>query len=251
MNRKFVFFLVSVLFFSCSSRKQLIYISDLNSENLNRIKYSHSKLEVGDILSIDVKTTIPEVSSAYKNVVNSASNENIMKIDGYIVNSYYNINYPILGEINVKNLSEEDLSQKITKLLVDEGHLKNPFVKVKCINSKFTVLGEVNNPGTFTNYEKNLNIFQALGYAGDLLITAKREDITLIREENGLRKTIKISLKDAELLGKSYYYIKNNDVIIVEPNYSKIKSAGFIGSPETIASISSLLLSITLLIINR
>ena len=107
------------------------------------------------------------------------------------------------------------------------------------------------SPGTYFNYENHLNIFQALGFAGDLLITAKRKNVKLIRQENGLRKTYEFSLNNNEIFDKPYYYIKSNDVIIVSPNYSKIKSAGFIGSPASIASISSLVLSITLLIINN
>ena len=123
--------------------------------------------------------------------------------------------------------------------------------KNNSVNSKFTVLGEVRNPGTFSYYDRNLNIFQALGYAGDITITGKRKNITLIREENGMRKVYDISLSKSELLNKPYYLIKNNDVIMVKPNFSKVKSAGFIGSPASIASVASLLLSVTLLILNK
>jgi polysaccharide export outer membrane protein len=156
-----------------------------------------------------------------------------------------------LGDISVENLSENKLAERIKKLLVDGEHLTNPHVKVRRVNSKFTVLGEVRNPGTFSYYDRNLNIFQALGYAGDITISGKRKNITLIREENGMRKVYDISLSKSELLNKPYYLIKNNDVIMVKPNFSKVKSAGFIGSPASIASVASLLLSVTLLILNK
>ena len=136
-------------------------------------------------------------------------------------------------------------------MLISQGHLKNPHVRVKKINRKFTVLGEVNMPGTYPNLNNNLNIFQAIGTAGDLLITAKRNNIKLIRVENGLSKTYTFSLSNSELFNKPYYNIKNNDIIIVEPNFSKIKSAGFIGSPSSLASLTSLILSITLLLLNK
>jgi polysaccharide export outer membrane protein len=90
-----------------------------------------------------------------------------------------------------------------------------------------------------------------LGYAGDLTIDGKRKDVKLIREENGTREVYTIELTKAELLNSSTYFIKNNDVIIVNPSFSKVKSAGFIGSPASVASIASLLLSITLLITNN
>ncbi len=140
--------------------------------------------------------------------------------------------------------------KKIAKILLDGGHLVSPTVSVRLLNGKFTVLGEVANPGTFTFLEKNLTLLQALG-AGDLTIDGKRKNITLIREVNGIRSVNKLDLTSKDILDNPSYYIRNNDVIIVNPNYNRIKSAGFIGSPQSIASISSILLSITLLIINK
>ena len=90
-----------------------------------------------------------------------------------------------------------------------------------------------------------------MGYAGDLTIDGKRKDVKLIREENGTREVYTIELTKSELLNSSTYFIKNNDVIIVNPSFSKVKSAGFIGSPASVASIASLLLSITLLLTNN
>ena len=119
------------------------------------------------------------------------------------------------------------------------------------MNFKFTVIGEVKFPGTFSFLDENINIFQALGYAGDLTINGKRKNITLLRDNKGTQKIYDINLTKSDIINKPYFYIKNNDVIIIEPNFSKVKSAGFIGSPASIASISSLLLSVTLLLINN
>ncbi len=135
--------------------------------------------------------------------------------------------------------------------MLDGGHLVSPMVSVRLLNGKFTVLGEVTNAGTYTFLDKNLTLLQAIGYAGDLTILGKRKNITLIREVDGIRYARKLDLTSKDILDNSSYYIRNNDVIIVNPNYNRIKSAGFIGSPQSIASISSILLSITLLIINK
>lgn len=247
--------LVNLILVSCSSNSQLVYLNDSVEDDFYKVDYSafNNNIEIGDILKIDIQTVIPEAAIAYNTYANktTAPNASILNIEGYVVNENKIINYPTLGEINVENLSENKLAERIKKLLVDEGHLTNPHVKVRRVNSKFTVLGEVRNPGTFPYYDRNLNIFQALGYAGDMTIEGKRKNITLIREENGMRKVYYISLSKSELLNKPYYLIKNNDVIMVKPNFSRVKSAGFIGSPSSIASISSLLLSITLLLINN
>ena len=254
MRNFFVFLLISSIFFSCSHKNQLTYIDNIKEGGISKVIFNNNNLiEIGDILKIEVKTAVSEVSEPYNNIdrFNNTYNSNKLILEGYIVEQDSTINYPVLGEISAVGLTTNELTTKLRNMLIEEGQLTNPYIKINKVNSKFTVLGEVKNPGTYFNYENQINIFQALGLAGDLLISAKRKNVKLIRQENGLRKTYEFSLNTNEIFDKPYYYIKSNDVIIVEPNYSKIKSAGFVGSPASIASISSLVLSITLLLINN
>ena len=254
MKNFILLLLVSSLFSSCSFKNQLTYVNNIKEGDLSKINFSKKKyIEIGDILKIDIKTAVSEVSAPFNNIenLNPSYNTNKFILDGYEVEKDSSINYPVLGKIIVVGLTTNELAFKLRNMLINEGQLTNPHIKIKKVNSKFTVLGEVRSPGTYFNYENQLNIFQAIGLAGDLLITAKRKNIKLIRQENGLRKTYVFSLNTREIFDKPYYFIKSNDVIIIEPNYSKIKSAGFIGSPASIATISSLVLSITLLLINN
>ena len=201
---------------------------------------------------LKINTAIALASAPYKNLdISSNQNSNTMVLEGLKVEQDSTINFPVLGKIRVVGFTTDELASNLREMLINTGQLTNPHIKINKLNSKFTVLGEVRDPGTFFNYEDHLNIFQALGFAGDLLITAKRSNIKLVRQENGLRKTYQFALNDSKIFDMPYYYIKSNDIIIVEPNFSKIKSAGFIGSPSSIASISSLILSITLLLINN
>ena len=249
--------LLLLIFSSCSTKNQLVYLKDSDKHSTNaQIDFTALKnsIEVGDILKIDVQTIVPEAAIPYNKITtNNASSQNldILKLEGYLVDDSKMINYPVLGKISVDGLDENELESVITQLLLEGNHLTNPTVKVRRVNSKFTVLGEVAKPGTYSYYDQHLNLFQALGYAGDLTIDGKRKDIKLIREENGTREVYTIELTKSELLNSSTYFIKNNDVIIVNPSFSKVKSAGFIGSPASVASIASLLLSITLLITNN
>ena len=256
MNKLYFLILSFLLLYSCSTRNQIVYINDSNTNLVNIVDTSTLKnyIEIGDILKIDVQTIVPEASFPYNSDglgQLSGTNLDILKLEGYLVNDFKIINFPVLGDISVESLTIYQLEKLISSLLVKGGHLTNPSVKIRRVNSKFTILGEVSKPGTFSYIDENLNIFQALGYAGDLTIDGKRNKINLIREKSGLRAVYKISLSESDLLSKPYYQIKNNDIIIVEPNFSKVKSAGFIGSPSTIASLASLLLSITLLILNK
>ena len=254
MKKFFLLLLISSLFFACSFKNQLTYVNNGKEGNISKIDFSKMNyIEIGDILKIEVKTAVSEVSAVYNNIsqFNPNYSANQLILDGFKVENDSTIDYPVLGKITVVGLTTNELAIKLRNMLVKEGQLTNPHIKINKVNSKFTVLGEVRNPGTYFNYENQLNIFQALGLAGDLLITAKRKNIKLIRQENSLRKTYEFSLNSDEIFNKPYYFIQSNDVIIIEPNYSKIKSAGFIGSPASIASISSLVLSITLLLINQ
>ena len=254
MRNFFILLLISSLFFSCSFKSQLTYVNNLKEGDLSKINFiTNNIIEIGDVLKIDVRTVVPEVSVPYNSLDKFSANQDASKLilEGYSVAKDSTINYPILGKINVVGITTNELAIKMRNILISEGQLANPYIKINKVNSKFTVLGEVRAPGTYFIYENHLNIFQALGFAQDLLISAKRKNVKLIRQENGLRKTYTFSLNDSQIFMKPYYYIKSNDVIIIEPNYSKIKSSGFIGSPASIASISSLVLSITLLLINN
>lgn len=254
--RKSIFIIVSFLMMSsCTSKRNITYLNGVD-EYLNTNIITHKipyTIQPDDVLRIEIRSVVPEAAIVYNrisNQTNTSTNLNFLQLEGYPVSSDYTINFPVLGTLDVKGPTLE-LEKKITKLLLDGGHLVSPTVSVRLLNSKFTVLGEVNQAGTYTFIDRNLTLLQALGYAGDLTISGKRKNITLIREINGIRSVKKLDITSKDILDNSDYYIMNNDVIIVNPNYNRIKSAGFIGSPQSIASISSLLLSITLLIINK
>ncbi len=116
------------------------------------------------------------------------------------------------------------------------------------MNAKITILGEVGSPGTYDFYEENITILQAIGNAGDLTINGKRDDILLIRETDGIYTTARLDLTSAELLNSPYYYLKSNDVIMVNPNGPKVKSAGYIGNLGSLIGVASILLSTVILI---
>ena len=251
-----MFFIVGLFLLSaCSSKRNITYLNGVNeyaNTDISKQKTSYT-IQVDDVLRIDIRSMVPEAAIVYNRIpqnTNATTNLNLLQLDGYLVSSDYSINFPVLGTLDVKG-STLELEKKITKLLLEGGHLVSPTVSVRLLNSKFTVLGEVTKAGTYTFLDRNLTLLQALGYAGDLTIDGERKDITLIREINGIRSARQLDITSKDILNNSAYYIMNNDVIIVNPNYNRIKSAGFIGSPQSIASISSLLLSITLLIINK
>jgi len=255
MKKKILITVCLLTIFACTSKRNITYLNGVEkypNTDISKQKTPYT-IQPDDILRIEIRSMVPEAAIVYNRIpfqINTTLNVDLLQLEGYLVSNDYTINFPVLGKLEVKGTTLE-LEKKITKLLLDGGHLVSPTVSVRLLNSKFTVLGEVSKPGTFTFIENNLTLLQALGYAGDLTISGKRKNITLIREINGIRSVKKLDITSKDILNNSAYYIMNNDVIIVNPNYNRIKSAGFIGSPQSIASISSILLSITLLIINK
>ena len=236
---------------SCASKKDILYLQDADVNSNINIGYQNTSIQPNDILKITVETLVPEAAIPYNRANTGGAGGNsvaLMQLEGYLVTNDGFINYPILGQISVLNLAANEIEKKIVKLLVDGGHLNNPTVNVRLLNAKITILGEVNSPGTYTFTEQNISILQALGYAGDLTINGKRDDIIITRDVNGVRNISHIDLTSTDFMKSEYFYIKPNDNIIVNPNNPRVKKAGFVGEVGTVLTIASLALSITILL---
>ena len=244
-------FLILTLFQACVSKKEMLYLQDIASYNNTEVTIANNTLQVDDILKISVSAIMPEAAIPYNNVISGnivANNIDVMKLDGYLVSQNSTINFPVLGELSVKEKTTQDLENDIKKLLVDGGYLINPNVTVRLINTKVTILGEVNKPGTFSFTENNISLLQALGLAGDLTINGNREDLMVLRRIDGVQTTTRINLTSANFLNGPYQMVKPNDVIVVNPNNAKLKTAGYVGNVSTILGITSLLLSSIILL---
>lgn len=244
--------IVFLLFFcSCVSKKELLYLQDIQNYNNSEVISSQNILQENDILKIDVTSLEMSASIPYNKVTatnNFGNSLPLMQLNGYLVSNNKTINFPILGEVSVEGKTTEDLEQYLKELLESEGHLINSNVTVRLLNSKVTILGEVRSPGTYTFTEKNISLLQALGLAGDLTIDGNRKDVIIIREVDGQRTTTNLDLTSSSWLISSYQNIQPNDVIIVNPNSKKITSAGLIGNISTVLSIASIVLSTIILI---
>lgn len=256
MKKKLICVCLLISAVSCTTKKQIQYLSRANDYPDSKIIMNEYTLQPHDILKIDVHSTNTEAAIPYnkkRDFISRANNTSLqtLQLEGYLISSDYSFNFPVLGKISVKDKTTHELEAELKKELVEGQHLLNPIINIRLLNAKFTVLGEVQKPGTYSFVENRISILQALGYAGDLTIDGVRKEINLIREIDGQRKIYSIDLTNPGTMNETTFYIQSNDVIIVQPNYRKIKSAGFIGNTSSIASISSLLLSITLLLINN
>jgi len=235
------------------SNKDLLYFGDANMSQSTPINYTSNTLQLNDILDIKIGALVPETAIPYNsqtinNLGPQIQNIEVLKLQGYLVGTDGSIVLPILGKIEVVNKSIASLEQELISILEDGQHLVSPSVSVRLLNAKVTILGEVGRPGTYTFTEQFISLPQALGYAGDLSINGKRTDILLIREQQGERRISQIDLTTTNWMNNPEYRIMPNDVIVVNPNNAKVKSAGIIGNASTVVSIVSVLLSITILL---
>ena len=144
-----------LIILTCSTKNQLVYLKDLKKQEADSwvdLPVVKDRIESGDILKIDVNTTIPEASQPYNNASNLVRNQTsleLIKLEGYIVDDQMMINFPVLGKVSTNDLNEKQLEEKLKNLLEKGNHLSNPTVSVRRINNKFTVLGEVKNSNIF------------------------------------------------------------------------------------------------------
>lgn len=251
MKVRVLVILMLIIGSSCASRKDILYLQDAGTNNTSDITYQEVKIQPNDILKITVESLIPEAAIAYNSGNQGQAGGNsveLMQLNGYLVSNEGHINYPILGKISVINLTTQEIENKIKSLLIDGGHLKNPRINARLLNAKITILGEVNSPGTYTFTEQNITILQALGYAGDLTINGKRDDIIITRDVDGVRKISHIDLTSTDFMNSEFYYIKPNDNIIVNQNDPRVKQSGYIGNVGTVLSVVSFALTLTILL---
>jgi len=239
---------------SCVSKKEILYLQDIDTNPAIEVISNTTTLQPNDIIKIDVSALIPEAALPYNKIsptnIQTANNIEVIRLEGYLVSQNKTINFPVLGELSVANKNTTDLEVDIKNRLEKGGYLLNPSVTVRLLNAKVTILGEVKQPGTFTFTENNISLLQALGLAGDLTINGDREDVILIREADGERTSTHLNLTQTDWLNGPYQNIQPNDVLVVNPNGAKVKSAAFFGNASSFVAIASLLISTAVLINN-
>ena len=252
MKPLFILFTI-ILMFGCTSKKNILYVQDIDQVNTTELRFETPTIQANDILKITVGALEPSAAIPYNKVTTSvarATNLELMRLEGYEVSEALTIEFPQLGILSVQSQTPIQLATAIKQRLELEGHLIRPTVNVRLLNAKFTVLGEVVRPGTYNFTESKLTLLQAIGLAGDLTINGQRKNIKLIREIDQKRTVFHIDLTASDWMNSESYYIYPNDVIIIDPNNTKVKSAGLVGNVGTVLTVASVLLS-TIILLTR
>ncbi len=255
INLLLLFFL-SFSIVSCHTREKLVYFQESNSDSAKVVQNNFTPtLKIDDLLHITISADIPELAVPFNipNVTTTGpaggySTGNAI-LNGYLIDANGKVSMPVLGEISLAGLSRIEASDLIRTKLKD--YLTNPIVHINIQNFKITVLGDVQHPGTFRIPNERITILEAIGLAGDLNITGTRNNVLVIREENGTRKEYRLDLTKNDILSSEVYYLQQNDVIYVEPNNTaRSVSTLWRATGSIVLSLTSLIVS-TLIIITR
>ncbi len=223
--------LLMILFFaSCASRKNIVYFQDEPITTIIKKQDFVLRFKTNDLLTIRVSALDPAVARPFNLEAVSSSTSVIdargtLKIQTYLIDTDGNIEFPVLGLIKLGGLTRSEANTKLKGMLAE--YITNPIVNIRLANFTITVLGDVNNPGTFTIQDERISITEAIGLAGDLTIFGRRDNIMLIREVNGEKRFARFDLSSINVVNDSYYYLAQNDVIYIEPNKSKIRSSNY------------------------
>ena len=213
---------VVILFSSCRSQKPRGYVEDFTDTSAKvHVKYPEPLIQKGDILSIVVYSDAIDggATDAMFNLTNKGTGD--ASTQGFLVDLDGNIQYPRIGKIKADGLTKVQVSEEIRKKL--SGPLQNPSVLVHLLNFKITMLGEVSRAGPISIPSEKITILEAIGLAGDITIYGKKEDIVILRPTDSTIEHGTIDLSSKTVFESPYYFLRQNDVVLVNPNKNKAR----------------------------
>ena len=235
-----------------SLNKDITYFQNDEIDQAKVTNSYKSIIKPDDLLQITVKAQDPEVDQSFNlgfiNISASGRSQGQMQQLSYLVDNKGQINFPVLGKLQVGGLTRLEIIELLRNKL-DPMYIKNPNIIISIINYKISVLGDVRNPGAYTIPNERITILEALALAGDLNISAQRDDILVQREENGRKIFYNVDLLSNKIFTSPVYYLQQNDLVYVKQNYASIQSASSNSNTSLFISISGLLITIVSLLI--
>ena len=222
-----------MLFASCTTTEEIAYFNDASRDSAMVITGQFTKgIQANDLLNIYVESETPQATIPFNQETNkiavmdgSVMNPGNNSVSGYLVSNRGTIIFPVLGEIEVLGMTHAELAAELQRRLREQGHISDAVVTVKLMNFKVSILGDVQRPGTIHADGERLTIFEALSMVGDMTIYGQRYNVAILREENGVRTIGELDLSSKDVFKSPYYYLHQNDVVYVEPNMKKKKTA--------------------------
>ncbi len=216
-----VYLTILILVAGCTATSKLKYVEN-KGEDIHKNQYhndrSEKTIQPYDYLYIRIYSLDEQTNSIFRERDYGTYETELIS---YAVDDAGNVNFPFIGNINVKDLTINQAKDKIESAL--SRYLNNVSIRVRFVSNKITVLGEVYRPGGYSFYDEKVNIFQALGFANGINTFGNKENITLIREKDNIIKYYYLDLTEKDIVSSEFYYLLPNDVIIVNPINAKYR----------------------------
>ena len=216
-----VYLTILILVAGCTPTSKLKYVEN-RGEDINKNQYhndrSEKTIQPYDYLYIRIYSLDEQTNSIFRERDYGTYETELIS---YAVDDVGNINFPFIGNINVKDLTINKAKDKIESSL--SRYLNNVSVRVRFVSNKITILGEVYRPGQYAFYDEKVNIFQAIGFANGINTFGNKENITLIREKDNIIKYYYLDLTEKNIVASEFYYLLPNDVVIINPINAKYR----------------------------
>jgi polysaccharide export outer membrane protein len=237
-----------VVFSSCVSKKDIVYFQ---YDNINQAAVSNSYktiIKPDDLLQItitalDIEAVRPFNLAAVTYATSTNSAIGVAQQQTYLVDTKGEIEFPVLGKIKIGGLTRDETID-LLKSKLSPDYIKDPNVNIRISNYKISVMGDVQRPGSYNIPNERITILDALALAGDVNISGQRNNILIIREEANKKVQYRVDIRSNNLLTSPVYYLQQNDVVYVEPNYARIQSASSNSNTSLVISISSVLVAL-------
>jgi len=231
-----IVFFVAFFSSSCGSIKNLQYLKGVDSARLSKVQYAEPIIQKGDLLGITVYSDDPLATAAVTNPMANAVNVGLGNTggntteggssgastqQGFIVSQAGEIQLYKLGSIIAEGKTKKQLADTLALMYANLGLLKNPYVEIRFMNYKITIIGEVNRPGSFSVPVDKLTAFEAIGLAGDITLYGRRDNVLVVRETNGVRSFGRLNLQDPDVFKSPFYYLQQNDMVVVDVSKNK------------------------------
>ncbi len=237
MRKLLYFLLLTFMISSCSTQEKILYLQN-NQIGVDYPTYEGGeiRLQNNDMISIVVTSKTPELAAIFNPVKPSSNGVSNSSSDlTYTVDPNGEINFPVLGHLKVAGLTRFEISDMISKKIIESEMLRDPLVIVTFENLSFSTLGDI-GAGTYEISKDKTSVLEAISMAGDLAITGQRNKVFLTRNIDGVLKTYQLDLRTTDIYMSPAFYIQQNDLIYVEPN--KVKTNQSTTNGNTLRSIS-------------
>lgn len=244
--------LVMILVSSCASRERIVYLQNPSAIDATNSKTYESRLQADDLLSIIVNSASPELTKPFNLFMGTVQDRTDVingqqRLQSYLIDKDGFIDFPKVGKLKLGGLTRTEAEEVIKQKLIQE--ISDVSISLRILNFKVSVQGEVVRPGVHTIMSERITLLEALSMSGDLTVYGRRDNILIIRENDGKKTYNYVDITKADFVNSDFYYLAQNDLVYVEPNKVKVNSSAVGPNVSVVISAISVLASVVSVIV--